>query len=252
MNIENHLALRMYQLVLAIRDSVEYCLGNASYQPHIYYMRKQFFESSLKEGPFVDMLKANKEHGEKIYNNLYSLYNDLFVKSIYLKVEDDRVSLFEDADTYELLERLLGNYFIVSEILDYNIKVYKDVASEIKDLLVTNNNYFAVLYAYVLIVNILEKKNNAILNKDIDGYRKILSLYYFFKEKAHPTDDDLIASFKKIDHIIDILEERVSEDLVSEVTKLYKVLDSLVKECEKTWQDSYGKVIELFKAESNL
>lgn len=251
MNIENHIAMKIYQLLLSIRDSVEYALLDTTYKPHIFYLRKSLFEEALKEGPFVEMLKENKEAGQKVYNNLYNMYRDIFVDCKYLKVEDDCVSRF-DQDNQELLEQLVANYYVVYEIFDYNINIFKNLAMEIRKLSISSHKYFVILYAYVLLVNILQQKNLSLLTKNEQNYISIVTLFYFFKDRAKTDDDKLNDILENIERLIVMFSvDSKDEDVVTFISSLYEKMDNLLKEKEQKWQQDYQKTIQLFKEDND-
>ncbi len=247
MNIENHIAMKMYQLLLSIRDSVEYALLDTNYKPHIFYLRKSLFEEALKEGPFVEMLKANKESGQRVFNNLYNMYRDIFVDCKYLKVEDDNVSRF-DQDNQELLEQLIANYYVVYEIFDYNVKIFQNLDEEIRNLSISSHEYFVILYAYVLLVNILQQKNLSLLTKNDQSYISMVTLFYFFKDRAKTDNEQLNEILENVERVIVMFSvDNKDEDIVAFISSLYEKMDNLLKEKEQKWQEDYQKMIEIIK-----
>lgn len=250
MNIENHIAMKMYQLLLSIRDSAEYALLDVEYKPHIFYLRKSLFEESLKQGAFVEMLKANKESGQRVYNNLYNMYRDIFADCKYLKVEDDRITRF-DSENQELLEQLIANYYVVYEILDYNLKIFQNVSEEIRNLSKSSHEYFVILYSYILLVNILQQKNLSLISKKEQNYISMVTLFYFFKDRAKTEDEDLTSILEDIERVISMFSvDNKDEDIVSHISNIYEKMDLIMKEKEKQWQKDYQNSIELIKQES--
>ena len=117
MNIENQYLLQIYQVLMCIRDSVEFALVGVESKPNVFYLKKELLENGLKIGPLVSIMEDKGALGTSVKKTLYSLYEDLYVKGKYLKVEDDKVTKFDDDDNAEIIERLVGNYTVVDQIL---------------------------------------------------------------------------------------------------------------------------------------
>jgi len=197
------------------------------------------------------MLRANKEAGQNIYNNLYNMYRDIFVDCKYLKVEDDNISRF-DQDNVELLEQLIGNYYVVYDILDYNINVFENLNKEIIELSKSSHEYFIILYSYILLVNLLQQKNVSLVTNNDKQYISLVSLYYFFKDRVKTEDEELKLILEKVESVISMFAvDNKDTDIVDFITNLYESMDSLISEKEKNWQKDYQASISLLKMDTS-
>lgn len=252
MNIENQYLMQIYQVLMCIRDSVEFALVGVESKTNIFYLKKELLENGLKVGPLVSIMEDKGELGKSVKKTLYSLYEDLYVKGKYLKVEDDKVTKFDDDDNAEIIERLVGNYTVVDQILQIhkeNIKKYDKLDPRMDTLLATNDVYYAALYAYSLYVNIIEERAKSLLAEEVDltknkNMTRVLSTYMFFKNKLKRTDEDIKSCLESIDKIVDLIGEgEVGDKLLQCVEESYHILEDTLHIKEKAWQDAYRTVL---------
>ena len=76
MNIENQYLMQIYQVLMSIRDSVEFALVGVESKPNVFYLRKELLENGLKTGPLVGIMQIKGELGTSVKNSLFSLYNE--------------------------------------------------------------------------------------------------------------------------------------------------------------------------------
>ena len=238
---------------MSIRDSVEFALVGVETKPNIYYLRKDLLENGIKNGPLVAIMESKGPLGSSVKKSLYSLYEDLYVKDKYLKVEDDKVSKFDDSVNAEIIERLVGNYTVVEQILEINrehLRKEKKLDEYMDKLLNANNAYYGVMYAYAIFINIVEERAQCLIKGEVDltknaNLTKVLSTYMFFKNKLKTMDKEVKDCIDSIDADIGLIGEgEVGDKLIDNLETSYKLLEETLHNKENEWQDAYRKVIE--------
>ena len=252
MNLENQYLMQIYQVLMCIRDSVEFALVGVESKPNIFYLKKEILENGLKLGPLVSIMEDKGELGKTVKKTLYSLYEDLYVNGKYLKVEDDKVTKFDDDDNAEIIERLVGNYTVVDQILQINkenMKKYEKLDPRMEALFSANDSYYAALYAYSLYVNIIEERAKSLMNDEVDltknkNMTRVLSTYMFFKNKLKRVDSDIKACLDSIDEDVEIIGTgEIGDKLMKSLEESYHLLERTLHIKEKVWQDAYRAVL---------
>ena len=253
MDIENEYLMQIYQVLMSIRDSVEYALVGVECKPNIFYLRKEILENGIKNGPLVSIMQTKGPLGDSVKKTLYSLYEDLYVKGRYLKVEDDKVTKFDDSVNSEVIERLVGNYTVVEQILEINrveLKKEGKLNPLLDELLSANNEYYAIMYLYALFINIIEERAKSLMEGEIDltkneNLTRIMSVYMFFKNKLKTTDQDIQKCINSVDTDIDLIGQgEIGDDLINNLEISYHLLEEHLKLKQIKWQECYKNVID--------
>lgn len=252
MTIENQYLMQIYQVLMSIRDSVEFALVGVESRPNIFYLRKEILENGIKNGPLVAIMEDKGTLGTSVKKTLFSLYEDLYVNGKYLKVEDDKVTKFDDSDNAEIIERLVGNYTVVEQILKINMEsILKEnkLDENMKELIRSNSSYYGVMYAYAIFINIIEERAQTLMSGEVDltnnkNITRILSTYMFFKNKLNTSDEDIKECIESIDVDIEMIGAgEIGDKLIDNLEKTYHLLESTLKDKEKEWQEAYTKVV---------
>lgn len=252
MNVENQYLMQIYQVLMSIRDSVEFALVGVESKPSVFYLRKELLENGLKVGPLVNIMQIKGELGTSVKNSLFSLYNDLYVNGKYLKVEDDKVSKFDDGQNSEIIERLVGNYTVVDQILNINMENIKKngkLDSKMEALIYANNQYYGAMYAYALFINVVEERAKTLMSGEVDlsnnkELTRIMSTYMFFKNKLKNPDEDVKECIESIDADIDLIGEgEVGDQLIKNLEVSYHLLEETLHNKQVLWQEAYKAVV---------
>ncbi len=252
MNVENQYLMQIYQVLMSIRDSVEFALVGVESKPNVFYLRKELLENGLKVGPLVNIMQIKGELGTSVKNSLFSLYNDLYVNGKYLKVEEDRITKFDDGQNSEIIERLVGNYTVVDQILNINMENIKKngkLDPKMEELIISNNLYYGAMYAYALFINIVEERAKTLISGEVDlsnnkELTRIMSTYMFFKNKLKYIDEEIQQCIESIDSDIELIGEgEVGDSLVRSLETSYHLLEETLHAKQERWQDAYQAVV---------
>lgn len=266
MRIENYSITELLHLSFVIRDTLEYCYEKFPVKEEMFEQRYKMISQLLDEKNFIARFLINNpnEQGKLFYENLQKYFNNIYVNGNYVDLNTEKV----DPDKkVEMLEETIKNYQTVADVITGFLKNLKDknvVEKEVEDCANKAENFFRILYLFILYNTILREDSNYKLSlretKNKDSYeckyilstlKSLISLYNFNRQKYSGEEDEIKAVFEEIFRTFQKLDGTIKvkdkEELENSIKQANLIISQNLRKYEIAWKESYSKLITLLK-----